>query len=169
MGGESLAKSLFMVSNIAFIAAAVFAALAVFFFIKFKIPSVVGDLSGRNARKSIAQMRNNNEKSGNKSFRPSKTNVDRVKLTDTMKEGDGDIPVDTGNLETRLVEENKIHALDGESTTLLVDIDATGLLTEDDETTLLSESISSLMKRKAGMNLQMIDEVVLIHTREKIS
>jgi len=39
-------------------AAGVFAALAVILWFVFRIPTVAGDLSGRNARKSVEQMRN---------------------------------------------------------------------------------------------------------------
>ena len=58
--------------------------LAVFFWFKHKIPSVIGDLSGKTARKSIERMRASNEKSGDKSFKPSYINAERGKLTETM-------------------------------------------------------------------------------------
>ena len=66
-----------LVSGVCFI-------LAVFIWFKFDILAVIGDLSGSTAKKSIARMRENNEKSGVKSYRSSATNVQRGKLTDTM-------------------------------------------------------------------------------------
>ena len=62
-----LSETLSTVTIVSYVLAGVFLAFAVFSFIIFKIPNVIGDLSGRNAKKSIAQMRENNEKSGKKS------------------------------------------------------------------------------------------------------
>lgn len=44
----------------------------------FKIPIVIGDLSGRTAKKSIERMRLNNEKTGNKSYKPVKAILKEV-------------------------------------------------------------------------------------------
>ena len=52
-------------SIISFILAVLFFVLAVIFWFVFKIPNVIGDLSGRNVRKSIANMRQSNAKAGN--------------------------------------------------------------------------------------------------------
>ena len=116
MSGEVFAKTLFMISNIAFAIAAVCAVLAVIFFIKFKIPSVIDDLSGKNARKSIAQMRSHNEQSGNKSFRSSKTNENRVKLTDTMKGMEKRKETSSEYIETAMLAENMIQETQSEKT-----------------------------------------------------
>ena len=72
------------ISLIGYIAAGVFLAAAVVLFFVFKIPTVIGDLSGRTARKSIAKQRAANESSGSKSFRPSEGNVARGKITESM-------------------------------------------------------------------------------------
>ena len=50
------------------------------------IPNVIGDLSGRNARKSIERMRKSNENTGRKSYRSSAVNAARSKLTEAMTE-----------------------------------------------------------------------------------
>ena len=52
-----MAETLSMLSIISFIVAGVALAVAIFLWIFFKIPRVIGDLSGRNARKSIASVR----------------------------------------------------------------------------------------------------------------
>ena len=52
-----MAETLSMLSIISFIVAGVALAVAIFLWIFFKIPRVVGDLSGRNARKSVARVR----------------------------------------------------------------------------------------------------------------
>lgn len=61
-----MAQVLSIISIISFIVAGLAFLLAVFFWFKFKIPSVIGDLSGRTARKSIAKMRQNSENAGKK-------------------------------------------------------------------------------------------------------
>ena len=80
-----MAETLSNLSVIAYVVAAVCLVLAVFLWFIFKIPTVIGDLSGRTARKSIAKMRSANEKSGNKAYRASDVNRNRGKLTETMK------------------------------------------------------------------------------------
>jgi hypothetical protein len=78
------AATLSTISLIGYIAAGVLLAAAVVLFFVFKIPTVIGDLSGRTARKSIAKQRAANESSGSKSFRPSEGNVARGKITESM-------------------------------------------------------------------------------------
>ena len=56
-----MAETLSVTSVILFIIAAIFVVVAIVLWFVFKIPNVVGDLSGRNARKSIKQMRLTNE------------------------------------------------------------------------------------------------------------
>lgn len=79
-----MAEILSIISIVSFVVAGICLLFALFFWFKFKIPSVIGDLSGRTARKSIAQMRDYNEKSGKKSHRSSAANLERGRITDTM-------------------------------------------------------------------------------------
>lgn len=79
-----MAKTLSMLSTIAFVVAGVLLAAAIVLWIVMKIPRVIGDLTGKNARKSVARIRASNEQSGNKSYRPSKTNAARGKITGKM-------------------------------------------------------------------------------------
>ena len=79
-----MADILSTASYVCFALAGLCFVLAVFFWFKHKIPSVIGDLSGKTARKSIERMRASNEKSGDKSFKPSYINAERGKLTETM-------------------------------------------------------------------------------------
>ena len=64
MAGDSIANTLFIISNASFVAAAVCGIVAIILFFKFHIPSVINDLSGRSARKSIEMMRLQNDKKG---------------------------------------------------------------------------------------------------------
>ncbi len=52
-----MAETLSMISLISFLAAGVFAILAVILWFVFRIPTVAGELSGRIAKKSIERMR----------------------------------------------------------------------------------------------------------------
>lgn len=61
-----MAELLVKISYIAFAGAVVCLILAVILFIKFKIPTVIGDLSGKNAKKAIQQMRETNSQKGNR-------------------------------------------------------------------------------------------------------
>lgn len=66
----STAEILSLISVISFVFCAIAFVLAVFFWFFFKIPSVIGDLSGRTARKSIEKMRAGNEKAAAQGYRP---------------------------------------------------------------------------------------------------
>ena len=63
-------------------------AFAIYCFFRFNIIKIINDLSGRTARKSIAQRRSENEKSGDKSFRPTQKAKDRGKTTDKIRESE---------------------------------------------------------------------------------
>lgn len=200
-----MAGTLQTLSIISFAIAGVCLALAVFFWFFFKIPTVIGDLSGRTARKSIARMRATNEKTGVKSYKESKVNVERGKLTDTMPDsGKLKKAKGTEKQETGLLDENKAKAFDSEATGLLDEITAkldsretglldeatgkldseetgllgeatgnlnseeTGLLVEENETALLNNATNKQIVYPGGKKLEMIEEVMLIHTNEVI-
>lgn len=188
----STAEILSLISVIAFVVAGVALVLAVLFFIFFKIPTVIGDLSGRTARKSIAKMRAHNERVGGKGFQPSTTNARRGKLTNTMGQTDDSIgkpapkgkaptkskpPVKNENFmpETGILENNKAQAAIGEQTALLQDADGTQLLHDPDATDLLVDENATMPLNeepeappRGGVPMKMLDEVMLIHTDEVI-
>ena len=166
-----MAETLSTLSIISFIAAAVFFAVAVFLWFFFGIPSVIGDLNGRNARKSIARMRATNERTGVKTYKQSKINEERGKITDTMRES-GMIKktrnnTDQVNPETGLLFENTAETSASEGTAILSD-ESTGLLVDDGATMPLSDTASVQRKPVGGKKLNMIEEVILIHTEEVI-
>ena len=66
------------------ILAAVMLAVTVLLFFVYKIPTVIGDLTGANARKAIENIRNQNESSGDKLYKTSQVNRERGKLTDKI-------------------------------------------------------------------------------------
>ncbi len=161
-----MAELLSTLSIISFVLAGICLVLAVALCILFKIPMVIGDLSGRNAKKSIARMRAANEKSGNKSHKESKVNANRPKITSTMPQATA------GNVEpegpvTDVLSENKGQYQEQEATTLL-ESDDTQLLNDPDETTLLTESAPIVEIRTPKVRVQLLEEVMLIHTDEVI-
>ena len=132
----------FIVSGTAFIA-------AVFCWFRFQIPQVVGDLSGRTAKKSIERMRADYEKSGSKSFHPVKVNGKCGKLA-----------------ETELLSENMIIRSAG--------VKETCLFAEEECTEKLAEETVPLLNDKVipayqgGKQLTMLEEIIMIHTDEVI-
>lgn len=58
--------------------------IAVILFFLLGIPSVIGDLTGSTARKAIESIRNQNENSGDKTYKSSAVNRERGKLTDKI-------------------------------------------------------------------------------------
>lgn len=179
----STAEILSLISMISFVIAAISFLLAIFFWFSFKIPSVIGDLSGRTAKKSIARMRASNEKAGGQGYKPSAANASRGKLTDTMqhsrkltdnskKKPAPEQKKTTGaNVmpETGLLETNKAVTVDKNQTEMLDVPEATGLLVDENATAPLHEAPNLFAKRSGGKKLRMLDEVILIHTDEVIS
>lgn len=173
-----MAQLLQSLSVISFAIAGVCLVLAVFFWFFFKIPTVIGDLSGRTARKSIAKMRAANEKSGVKAYRESKTNAERGKITGTMhgigRSAVADPAPSDGRPETGVLAENKAEGLDPQATgalneeTAMLDAATTELLVDENATVSLNVQSQQPPKRVGGKKLEMLDQVMLIHTDEVI-
>ena len=152
-----------LLSYIAYGAAGLMVALAVLFFFLFKIPEVIGDLSGRTARKNIAKIRSANERSGDKSFTPGRVNEDRGKLTKSMRldetSAKGTVDLKSSQNTTRLAEEgaattdllNDRGGFIREETDVLPGTDETTPLTNADaeETTPLREAEETTPLREA--------------------
>lgn len=161
-----MADILHTLSIVSYILAVLFVVLAIVLWFIFKIPNVIGDLSGRNAKKSIARMRQNNEKTGDKSYRASEKNLARGKLTGTM-EGMGKVENPLNIEETGLLNENLAREHDEQATGLLLD-DVTGLLDASGETAALEETVYDADRAPSSVVIQKIEEVMLIHTEEVI-
>ncbi|MDF2820878.1 MAG: hypothetical protein K0R15_1319 [Clostridiales bacterium] len=79
-----MAEVLSIISISAFIIFGALLFLTIVLAIKFNIPKIIGDLSGHTAKKSIEHIREKNEKTGKKPFKPSIINVNRGKVTENM-------------------------------------------------------------------------------------
>jgi hypothetical protein len=66
-----------------------------------------------------------------------------------------------------LLNENLAKEYDEQATGLLVD-DATGLLDKSGETEALDENISIINRKPTSIIIQLVDEVMLVHTEEVI-
>ncbi len=170
---EKLANIFSISTIVLFALAGVCFTFAVFTFITFKIPNIIGDLSGRNARKSIEQMRESNEKGGKKSYRPHPVAIDRGTLTEQIKESKKLSKKTT----PKQGKNPKAILSDGSGATdVLEDINATVNLNYDQNgteilgegTQVLSNEVIQSALNETTVNFEMIQNIVLIHTDEVI-
>ena len=141
-----MASALSIVSIIAFVLAGLFLAVAVALWFIFGVPGVIGDLTGRNARRSVQQLRSANERTGGKSYRPSKTNLERGMLTSTMAHSRTNIQTANSSQthqsvessaasgtfsETGMMDENKAMMYAGDETTSLGESDSMATMALD--------------------------------------
>ena len=168
-----------IISIVAFVIAGICFVMTVFFLIKFHIPMLIGELSGRTARKSIEEMRHQNENKKRNST-PVRTEKDE-KLSELHigQEKSDETTLLEQNVEgtTALINDN----YEIEVTTLLQESDAAATTLLDDEegfstTTFLSNTeeltenispVNSRLKRKQK-KLTMIQSIISIHTDEII-
>lgn len=157
-----MVETIKLLSTTFFAAAAVFLLLSIFLFFKFKIITIVNDLSGRTARKAIAQIRDNNLKSGEKPFRSSSVNINRGKLTEP-------IPDITTRKTDKL--EGVSAPLENAETTIFREDGTTELLVSDENTTVLAGTdmaVNNEPIQRPRIAVQILNKVVLIHTDEAI-
>jgi hypothetical protein len=119
--------------------------VSVLLFFLLRIPAVIGDLTGRTAKKAIESMRNQNESSGAKTYQSSHVNKERGKLTDKISHSGRIIknPTDplSGAMATAKIGTQKLTSQDtvvldsGNETTVL----AADSFVGGNETTVLSE------------------------------
>lgn len=153
-----MADTLSTLSIISFVVAGISLIIAVLLWFFWKIPMVVGDLSGRTAKKSIAKMRSENEKSGVKKYKEGKINIERGKLTETMSGNKVKSFNYDDRMETGLLTENKSEIFEYEETEILVDNNKK----DEFDSGILPK------KRTGGKSLTIIEEVIFIHTDEVI-
>lgn len=168
-----------IISIVAFSLAGVFFLVSLFLWFKFNIWEVIGDLTGRNAKKSIQQMRQENEKSGVNLYRTSgsygarggsgeisvrqnstKTETDEIKTGGISTGGIKTAritSVDEGNNATTLLSENNT---DDENVTTILDSGATELL-DDGATELLDGGETELLDDGAT---ELLDEGTTVLT-----
>lgn len=162
---NNLAQIYQTVSIVAFSLAGASLAFAIFCFFKFRIIKIMNDLSGRTARKSIAKRRAENEKSGDKSFRPSPKAKARGAKTDKIRKN--------GRSVNKKQAVSNMQVKNADKSEISPETNETELLTDKNETELLSEGTAlltadSVLAPAVHDKLEMIQSIVIIHTNEVI-
>lgn len=153
------------------ILAAIMFIISVILFIVLKIPSVIGDLTGATARKAIEDIRNQNESTGEKTYKSSMVNRERGKLTDKISPSGNLIKNPSGGIwgamatekistqklsedatnETSVLSSNETSVLGNNETTLLSSGNETTVL-GNNETTVLNVGETTLLDSMPAMN-----------------
>lgn len=173
---EQMASIFKIVSIVLFVLAAVCLAFAIFAFVTFKIPNVIGDLTGRNARKSIEKMRDANEKGGKKSYRPHPVASDRGQVTEPIKQSKKESKklYKTSKTEPQRKESQTFDGsgatdvLENVNATVKLDYDANGTEILSAGTEVLSEETMQTALNENTVKIKMIQNIILIHTDEII-
>lgn len=170
-----MSEILSTVSLISYILSAVFALTAIFIGIRFNIPSVIGDLSGRTARKAIEKMYNG-KRNSTPSYMPARKTVNVKKKTQpitaklphvTAKIPKNKVSEETEEVKTGILIENKGEYDLSLHTALMETADASDGV--DHITVPLGENATPEARSKRRERLVMIDEVIMIHTDKTIS
>ena len=163
-----MAEILSTISFVSFIVACIGLVITIFIYFNYKISDVIGDLSGRNAKKSIAEMRKHNENSGDKTYKPSRINLERGKLTELQQQDDKKVLnrkniISEDSVETELLNNNE--------TELLSTANETEFLNTENETAALNESVTEELvvnSNRTTKKIEMLDEVIIIHSNKLI-
>lgn len=152
----------------ALIACGVMVVVSAILFFTLRIPRVIGDLTGRTARKAIEDIRKQNEQSGDKTYKSSAVNLQRGKLTDKITQSGklikrAETPFGTGVITEQLAGQQNISY--SEETTVLDAVSETTVLyPTSGETTVLASSEDNQMQ-----SFVIEYEITFIHTNEVIT
>lgn len=134
------------------ILAAIMFIISVILFIVLKIPSVIGYFSGATQRKAIEDMRNQNESTGQKTYKSSAVNKERGKLTDKISQSGSLIKNPSssiwGAMSTEKISTQRLEEEAANETTVLGSNETT-VLGGGNETTVLGSSETTVL---SGMN-----------------
>ena len=132
-------------SLVSFIVAGVLFLVGVALFFLLDVPKLYGDVSGRTAKKAIEAIRQQNESSGNKAYKPSAVNAERGKLTDKITQSGrlrsqtAGLPVSVGTEKFAI---STLHAQPNETTVLNESSGETSVLEQPaGETTVLTANL----------------------------
>ena len=129
-----------------FIGAAILSGLmlvaSIILFIVLKIPKVIGDLSGATAKKAIKNIREQNEASGEKTYKASGYNEARGRLTDKITATGRVVPQQGlqnygGHGTSKIATQNLVGEAHADETSVLSEGNETTVLSGGNETTVL--------------------------------
>lgn len=139
----------------AFIAAGVFLLVAIALFFLLDIRKVFGDISGTTAKKAIENIRQQNEATGDKAYKPSPVNAERGKTTDKISPSGRLLRKDVGmpvSAQTEKFKTDDLKPAVQETSVLGEDAGETSVLGETyGETALLGEESGETSMLSAGM------------------
>lgn len=174
---ENLANISFIVSIVAFSIAGVSLIAAIFIWFKFDILKVIDDLSGRSARRSIEQMRLENEKSGKKSYRPHPVASDRGTITEQIKQQSGSLKKSKSQNKQKEQVKNSAAAVKKVNASAVTDqldqttpfnFDSSGTEVLNEGTQVLTNEQINKALDKPGAKINIIQNIVFVHTDETI-
>lgn len=119
--------------------------VSVLLFILLRVPKIISDLSGATARKAIQNIREQNERTGDKAYKVSAFNLERGKLTDKISPSGNVVQqvqqqmygMDTSKIATQhLVKQEEF-----DQTSVLANNETSVLEPQSGETSVLTESI----------------------------
>lgn len=151
-------------SIIAFVAAGCCLLLTILIWFRFRILSVINDLSGKTAKRAIAQIRENNLRTGNKAYHPGIVNLNRGPLTTPMPEVSATptekLPDDQVG---KPVPETILYQEAGKTQILLASEAERG-------TTVLNQDVNNIAdtSERPKVELTILEQIVMIHTNEVI-
>ena len=140
-------------SIIAFVAAGCCLLLTILIWFRFRILSVINDLSGKTAKRAIAQIRENNLRTGNKAYHPGIVNLNRGPLTTPMPE--------VSATPTEKLPDDQVGK----------PVPETILYQEAERgTTVLNQDVNNIAdtSERPKVELTILEQVVMIHTNEVI-
>ena len=143
----------------------VMAAVSILLFILLRIPSVIGDLSGKTAKKAIEEIRKQNEASGGKNYRSSAVNRERGKLTDKISKSGSLLKQETGPI-NYMMETEKIDIQQPDQTDVL---DQTCVLEETAVLDGMGWEETAVLSPQLENTFVIEHQITFIHTDEIIS
>lgn len=161
-----------MISYVGFVLAAVLLVVSILLWVRLGIWKIIGDLSGRTAKKSIEQIRKKNEESGKKSFRPTPAAMKRGTITDQITEDSRPPGPEDATVSLSRAEEGTTPLADRDSAAAAADRSGTRSGREPTSdgaaTELLSWETAPLTETAAAVAFHVIQDIVIIHTDERI-
>ena len=151
-------------SIIAFVAAGCCLLLTILIWFRFRILSVINDLSGKTAKRAIAQIRENNLRTGNKAYHPGIVNLNRGPLTTPMPEVSATPTEKLPDDQVGKPVPETILYQDAGKTQILLASEA------DRGTTVLNQDVNNIAdtSERPKVELTILEQVVMIHTNEVI-
>ena len=170
-----MAETLTLISTILYIVAGVSLFVSILLFFIFKIPSVISDLTGRTAKKSVEKMRSKNIKKSSGSYASAskgrddlKSQQKKIKKSAEKKPAEKKKVDKSGFVETGLLKENKASKAPVAKETELLSSNETVALNSNETVALDANAVDDRIEKKPGVKLTMLDDVTITDTDEVI-